>query len=224
MRLIPSVPRAPFVHVLACSLLIAGSLTGCAQDQDSSEAQSPEIQDSEVQTPPSSSAPTVADSSVDADVPYVATPQETVEAMLELANVSSDDTVYDLGSGDGRIPIEAANRYDARGVGIEIKPSLVDRARKNAKLSGVSNKVEFRRQDIFEADFREATVVTLYLFPEVNLKLRPMLFEQLEPGDRVVSHSFDMNGWEPDSTRQVNGDVLYLWTIPEETPDFIETK
>jgi cyclopropane fatty-acyl-phospholipid synthase-like methyltransferase len=144
--------------------------------------------------------------------------------MLELADVSDDDVVYDLGSGDGRIPIAAAQRYGARGVGIEIKPSLVDQARKNAKRSGVGDRVAFRQQDLFEADFSEATVVTMYLFPEVNLRLRPMLFEQLEPGTRVVSHSFDMNGWTPDSTTTVNGDVLYLWTIPEEVPAHLQDK
>lgn len=214
MRSSPLVPRPSLVG----AFLIIGilPLSGCAQDQDTSETQPPEIQSA---TP---SQTTVGDTAVDADVPYVATPQTTVEAMLELANVTEDDVVYDLGSGDGRIPIEAANRYGARAVGIEIKPSLVDRARKNAELSGVSDKVEFRRQDIFKADFRDATVVTMYLFPEVNIKLRPMLFEQLEPGDRVVSHSFDMNGWEPDSTVRVNNDVLYLWTIPQERPSFLD--
>jgi len=217
MRLSPLVSRlslfAPRLS-LACALLIVGvlPLAGCAQNQDTSETESPEIQSS------TSPKTTVGDTAVDADVPYVATPQTTVEAMLELAGVTKDDTVYDLGSGDGRIPIEAAKRYGARAVGIEIKPSLIDRAQKNAKLSGVSDKVEFRQQDLFKADFRDATVVTMYLFPEVNIKLRPMLFEQLEPGDRVVSHSFDMDAWEPDSTRRVNGDVLYLWTIPEEIP------
>jgi len=216
MRLSPLAPRLSLV----CTLLVAGilPLAGCAQDQDTSATQTPEIQSA---TP---SQTTVGDTAVEADVPYVATPQKTVEAMLELAQVTGDDIVYDLGSGDGRIPIEAAKRYGARGVGIEIKPSLVDRARKNAKLSGVSDKVEFRQQDIFKTDVSEATVVTMYLFPEVNIKLRPKLFEQLEPGDRVVSHSFDMNEWAPDSTVRVNNDVLYLWTIPEETPAFIETE
>lgn len=210
-------PSRPTLAKLLVGVLLVGvlPLAGCAQDQDISETETPEIQSA---SPPA----TVGDTTVDADVPYVATPQETVSAMLRLANVTKDDTVYDLGSGDGRIPITAAQRYDARSVGIEIKPSLVDRARKNAKLSGVSDKVEFRQQDIFEADFRDATVVTMYLFPEVNIKLRPMLFEQLEPGDRVVSHSFDMDAWEPDSTVRVNNDVLYLWTIPDEIPDHLQ--
>lgn len=167
--------------------------------------------------------PSLGDTTVETDVPFVVTPQETVEGMLELAEVTEDDVVYDLGSGDGRIPITAAEKYGARGVGIELKPDLVERARKRAKRSGVSDKVEFRRQDIFEADFSEATVVTMYLFPEVNLKLRPMLFEQLQPGSRVVSHSFNMDEWEPDSSVSVNNDILYLWTIPENTPDFIES-
>ena len=218
MRSTSSSPRSSLVHFLVCALLIGVlPFSGCAQDQDTTEVETPEIQSST--SPPET---TVGDTAVDADVPYVATPQATVEAMLELARVSKDDVVYDLGSGDGRVPIAAAKRYGARGVGIEIKPSLVDRARKNAKLSGVSDKVEFRRQDLFKADFSEATVVTMYLFPEVNIKLRPMLFEQLEPGTRIVSHSFDMDEWEPDSTRRVNGDLLYLWTIPEEVPDHLK--
>ncbi|MFB6279570.1 MAG: cyclopropane-fatty-acyl-phospholipid synthase family protein [Salinibacter sp.] len=217
--------RSNFSRLLIGLFLVTGLFlgsvpgSGCAQNQETGDADTTEIQ-----TPAPSSAPTVADTSVEADVPYVATPNETVRGMLELADVSSEDVVYDLGSGDGRIPIAAAQRYGARGVGIEIKPSLVDRARKNAKLSGVQDQVTFRQQDLFKADFSEATVVTMYLFPEVNLKLRPMLFEQLAPGTRVVSHSFDMNGWEPDSTTKVNGDVLYLWTIPEEVPAHLQEK
>jgi len=224
MRPFPPTFRPAPVHLLACTLLIVGvlPLAGCAQDQETTDRATSSQDSVEIRTPAPQT--TVGDTAVETDVPYVATPQETVRAMLELARVTEDDTVYDLGSGDGRIPITAAKRYGARGVGIEIKPSLVDRARKNAKLSGVSDKVQFRRQDIFKTNVGEATVVTMYLFPEVNIKLRPKLFEQLEPGDRVVSHSFDMNEWEPDSTVQVNNDVLYLWTIPEETPDFIETE
>jgi len=210
-------PRRLLFGILFPLLIGALPLTGCVQEQDSQASDT-----TTTQTSSSSPRTTVADTAVDADVPYVATPNETVREMLELADVSEDDVVYDLGSGDGRIPIAAAHRYGARGVGIEIKPSLVDRARKNAKLSGVRDQVMFRQQDLFEADFSEATVVTMYLFPEVNLKLRPMLFEQLEPGTHVVSHSFDMNGWEPDSTTTVNGDVLYLWTIPEEVPDHLQ--
>jgi len=217
MRSPPSFPPPVLTPLLGCVLLAVGilPLSGCAQNQNTSDQETPQIKTPSPET-------TVGDTAVDADVPYVATPQETVSAMLRLANVSKNDTVYDLGSGDGRIPITAAQRYGARGVGIEIKPSLAQRARKNAKLSGVSDKVEFRRQDIFKTDFSEATVVTMYLFPKVNMKLRPMLFEQLEPGTPVVSHSFDMNEWEPDSTLRVNDDVLYLWTIPEDIPDHLQ--
>jgi len=214
--------RSLLASLLVCGILVGGlvPLTGCAQESDTASESSPDTTTAPV--PQSASAPSLVDSTVEADVPFVVTPENTVQGMLELASVSDSDTVYDLGSGDGRIPITAAERYGARGVGIEIKPDLVQRARKRATLAGVSDRVEFRRQDIFEADFSDATVVTMYLFPEVNLRLRPMLFEQLEPGTRVVSHSFDMNGWEPDSTVNVDGDILYLWTIPEEIPDHLK--
>jgi SAM-dependent methyltransferase len=217
LSLIRSVAARLFVGVL----LAGGALfpAGCAQEQ---EAPSPSQNDASQNTAQIQAPPEAPDTTVKADVPFVVTPQSTVNRMLELADVSPNDVVYDLGSGDGRIPIAAAERYDARGVGIEIKPELVQRARTNASVSGVNDKVEFRRQNLFEADFSEATVVTLYLFPEINIKLRPLLFEQLEPGTRVVSHSFDMDAWAPDSTTRVNGDRLYLWTIPEETPDFVK--
>ncbi|MFB6229815.1 MAG: cyclopropane-fatty-acyl-phospholipid synthase family protein [Salinibacter sp.] len=214
-----SLSSAALRSIFALIFLVVGILShlGCAQNPDTSTVDSSEVT---IQEP--SSATTSTDTSVDSDVPFVVTPRKTVKGMLELADVSKRDTVYDLGSGDGRVPIMAAKKYGAYGVGIEIKPDLVQRARKNAKLSGVSDKVEFRQQDIFKADFSDATVVTMYLFPEVNIKLRPMLFEQLDPGTRIVSHSFDMDAWEPDSTMEVNGDVLYLWTIPEETPEFVD--
>lgn len=202
------------------ALLVGGFLLGALPPVESL-AQEPDSS-STVPLPEPPSAPASPDTNVGADVPFVVTPQETVEGMLELANVSAEDVVYDLGSGDGRIPVTAAQKYGARGVGIEIQPDLVERARKRAKMSGVSEQVKFRRQDLYKADFSDATVVTMYLFPEVNMKLRPMLFEQLEPGTRVVSHSFDMNEWEPDTTVNVNGDILYLWTIPEEPPPFVE--
>jgi SAM-dependent methyltransferase len=158
------------------------------------------------------------------DVPFVETPKRTVDQMLELADVSDEDVVYDLGSGDGRIVIAAARKYGARGVGIEIKPPLVERARKNAAKAGVSDRVAFRQGDLFEADISEATVVTLYLLPSVNEKLRPKLFRELTPGTRVVSHDFDMNEWTPDTTWASGGETVFLWTIPEETPSFIEEK
>jgi len=220
-------PASPFARTLVVPLLVCGlvgaglfPLSGCAQDPDPPSTREPDT--SATQSPTPATSPSIVDSTVEADVPFVVSPEKTVEGMLELAGVTESDTVYDLGSGDGRIPITAAKQHGARGVGIEIKPDLVQRARKRAKLAGVSDRVEFRRQDLFEADFSDATVVTMYLFPEVNLRLRPMLFEQLDPGTRVVSHSFDMNGWAPDSTVSVDGDVLYLWTLPEEIPAHLQ--
>ena len=160
---------------------------------------------------------------LDSDVPYIRTPTGIVDTMLALADVTADDVVYDLGSGDGRIPIMAAQKYGARAVGIEIKPKLVEKARANAREAGVSDLVEFRQGDLFEADIREATVVTLYLVPALNIKVRPKLFHELRPGTRVVSHDFDMNEWVPDSSVQSGNDRVYRWTIPEEIPSFIES-
>jgi SAM-dependent methyltransferase len=159
---------------------------------------------------------------VDSDVPYVPTSPEVVERMLEVANVSSEDVVYDLGSGDGRFPITAAKRYGARGVGVEIDPKLVRESRANAREAGVTDLVEFRQGDMFEADLSDATVVTLYLFPEINIRLRPKLFAELDPGDRVVSHDFDMDEWEPDRVINMGNDTIYFWTIPEENPEWLE--
>lgn len=158
------------------------------------------------------------------DVPFVETPQSVVDKMLDLAEVTERDTVYDLGSGDGRIPITAAREYGAYGVGIEIEPDLVEKARTNAKEEGVYGSVEFRRGDLFKADLRDATVVTLYLLPDVNMKLRPKLFRELEPGTRVVSHDFDMEHWRPDTTWTSAGHTVYRWTIPEEPPPFIDVE
>jgi cyclopropane fatty-acyl-phospholipid synthase-like methyltransferase len=148
------------------------------------------------------------------DVPYVPTPPAVVTAMLQLAQVKKGDLVYDLGCGDGRIVIEAAKRYGARGVGIDIDPERIEEARKNAEEAGVSDRVEFRQQDLFEVDLRKANVVTLYLLQSVNMKLRPRLLDQLKPGARVVSHAFDMGDWEPRETVHVEGYTAYLWVIP----------
>jgi hypothetical protein len=157
-----------------------------------------------------------------AEPPFVSTPMPAVDSMLSLAGVDADDVVYDLGSGDGRIPIRAATRHDARGVGIEIKPDLVETARRKAREAGVADRVTFREGDLFEADLREATVVTLYLLPSVNLKLRSKLLRELRPGTRVVSHDFHMEEWVPDETVEFGDNLLYLWRVPEELPDFVE--
>jgi precorrin-6B methylase 2 len=149
------------------------------------------------------------------DVPYEPSPHAVVRAMLELAEVGPEDVVYDLGSGDGRIPIAAARDFGARAVGIELDPRLVARARENATKAGVADRVEFRIGDLFEADIGEASVVTLFLWPEVNIRLRPKLLAELKPGTRVVSHWHDMDEWNPETARSVNGRPLYLWRIPE---------
>jgi len=152
------------------------------------------------------------------DVIFVPTPQEVVDAMLKLAKVTKNDVLYDLGSGDGRIPITAAKTYGARGVGIDIDPQRIREANENLKIAGVGDKVKFLNQDLFTTDISEATVVTLYLLPSLNLRLLPRLNAQLKPGTRVVSHSFDMGAAKPLETLNVNGRTIYYWTIPIPQP------
>ena len=149
------------------------------------------------------------------DVIYVPTSDTVVDAMLRLARVESDDIVYDLGSGDGRIVIAAARNFGARGVGIDIDPERISESNDNAVEAGVTDKVEFIEADLFKSDFSEASVVTLYLLGRLNEKLKPMLMQQLKPGTRIVSHAFDMGDWEPEQTQVVDGTTIYLWTIPE---------
>jgi SAM-dependent methyltransferase len=160
----------------------------------------------------------------DPDVPYVPTTEPAVQAMLKLAGVKKTDVVYDLGCGDGRIVIAAAKSYGARGVGIDINPVRIAEAKENARKAGVEKLVRFEEKDLFQADIHEATVVTLFLLPTVNMKLRPKLLQDLKPGTRVVSNTFDMGDWKPDKEATVGGvdDVeaplsrdLYLWVIPQ---------
>ncbi len=193
-----------FFAVLGCVLLVgaAAPLSGYAQRPG---APGPEAS-------PDSAAS-------DKEVPYVTTPQRAVERLLEMADVSEDDVVYDLGSGDGRFVITAAQKFGARGVGVEIDPELVRQARSRARVAGVSDRVEFRQGDLFDVDLHEASVVTLYLEPELNLRLRPKLFFQLDPGDRVVSHDFNMGAWTPERVEKMDGSTLYLWTVPDRVPD-----
>jgi len=149
------------------------------------------------------------------DVPYVPTPQTVVDAMLEGAGVKPSDTVFDLGSGDGRIVITAAKKYGARGVGIEIDPGLLKKAADNAAAAGVSDRVRFLNQNLFAADIREATVVTLYLLQSINERLRPKLVRELRPGTRIVSHVFNMGPeWPPEKTLEVDRSRIFFWTIP----------
>jgi cyclopropane fatty-acyl-phospholipid synthase-like methyltransferase len=149
------------------------------------------------------------------DVIFVPTPQEVVDAMLEVAKVTKNDVVYDLGSGDGRIPITAAKKYGARGVGIDIDPQRIKEANANAEAAAVTDKVKFLNQDLFTTDISQASVVTLYLLPSLNLKLMPKLKAELKPGTRIVSHAFDMGDWKPEQTLNVNGRTVYYWTIPK---------
>ena len=152
------------------------------------------------------------------DVIFVPTPQEVVDEMLKVGNVTGRDVVYDLGSGDGRIPITAAKTHGARAVGIDICDIRIQEATANLKTAGVGDKVKFLKQDLFKTDISEATVVTMYLLPTLNLRLIPKLNKELKPGTRIVSHAFDMSSdgvaRAPKETRNVNGRMIYMWVTP----------
>lgn len=156
------------------------------------------------------------------DVPFVPTTPEAVTAMLKLADVKSTDVIFDLGCGDGRIVIEAAKAFGARGVGIDIDPARISEANENARKAGVEKLVRFEERDLFQADIHEASVVTLFLLSSVNLRLRPKLLQELRPGSRIVSNTFTMGDWNPDKQTTVGDDSaigylshnLYLWTVP----------
>lgn len=204
------IKRLVFVSTGILALSIAGCKPNAQAQNQNTEASSPVA---------------VEVKRTQADVPFVPTPNEVVEQMLKMANVSDGDIVFDLGSGDGRIPITAVQKYAAkRAVGVEINPDLVKKSRENAEKAGVSDRVEFLQQDLFKTNLRDANVVTLYLLPNVNLKLRPKLFEELKPGTRVVSHAFNMGDWKPEREEQVKANngrtyTLYQWTIPENIPN-----
>jgi SAM-dependent methyltransferase len=154
-----------------------------------------------------------------ADVPYVQTPHEVVAQMLRLAGVDRNDVVYDLGAGDGRLVIAAARDFGARGVGVEIDPRLVARSVESARRAGVGDRVTFREQDLFQTDLADATVVTLYLSPALNLRLRPKLLRELRAGARIVSHDFDMGDWPPARALRIDvrerASQVYLWVVPK---------
>ena len=161
------------------------------------------------------------------DVPYVPTTPEAVQAMLKLADVLNTDVVYDLGCGDGRIVIAAAKNFGAHAVGIDIDPKRIAEAKENAKQAGVQRLVRFEENDLFEADFHEATVVTLFLLPDVNLKLRPKLLSDLKPGTRIVSNTFEMGDWKPEKEVDVGvpddddtflSRKIYFWSVPPRGP------
>ena len=148
------------------------------------------------------------------DVIYVPTPHEVVDDMLRLANVHKGDVLYDLGSGDGRIAIAAAKKFGIKAVGIDIDPERIREANENAKKAGVTSLVQYRKEDLFAADFKDATVITLYLLPDLNVKLRPKLWNELKPGTRIVSHQFEMGAWKPEKRLESNGRTIYFWTVP----------
>lgn len=203
------------LRLLLASMSVASfGLAGCTP-QTQTTAQTPQA-GTEVQTTQQQDVQTPER---EPDVVYVPTPQEVVDEMLTLAKVTKNDVIYDLGSGDGRIPITAAQKYGARGIGIDINPERIQEARENSQKAGVTDLVEFRQQDLFKTDISKATVVTLYLLPELNVKLRPELFRQLKPGTRIVSHDFDMGDWKPERVVQTEeGSTIYYWVIPKEIP------
>ncbi len=194
-------------------VLAAVFLGGCGNDRiESSQTQRDAV--------PAVATPVPSPTERQLDVPYVPTPDAVVAEMLSMAEVKGSDVLYDLGSGDGRIPITAAKRFGTRGVGIDLDPDRVEEANANAQKEKVTDKVTFKEGDIFKEDFSEATVITLYLLPEVNLRLKPELLK-LKPGTRIVSHNYDMGTWAPEKTKVVKvGGVdryVYFWRVPEDS-------
>lgn len=192
-----------FFRTMIALALCLQTVVGCAQQttNSSAAAPAPQQQTKQLREP---------------DVIYVPTPPEVVDAMLKVAKVGKSDVLYDMGSGDGRIPIAAAQKYGiARGTGIDINPERIKEAEANLKAANVGDRVRFLNEDLFEAKISDATVITLYLLPSLNLKLLPKLLSETKPGTRVVSHSFDMGTWKPEQTVNVDGRMVYFWTIPE---------
>jgi Methyltransferase domain len=207
--------------VITFGLVGLALVSGCSQ-MPSANAGSPTSSVSPVSPPegasPLESPPSIAEAPArQLDVPYVPTPPEVVAAMLQVANVGKSDILYDLGSGDGRIPIAAAKQFGTRGLGVDLDPERVQEATAKAKQEKVDTLVTFKQQDLFQTDLSQATVITLYLLPEVNLKLRSKLLG-LKPGTRIVSHAFDMGDWKPEKVLQVNGRTVYYWVVPERPP------
>lgn len=202
------------------ALALAPLVAGCSPRDDAATDAIPTAAPVQAWTEPANTVD-VAPADADArparvpDVIYVPTPQPVVDAMLNMAQVRTGDVLYDLGSGDGRIPITAASRFQVRGTGIEINPERIAEANANAEKAGVTDLVTFKEEDLFETDFSDATVVTLYLLDSLNEKLRPRLLAELAPGTRIVSHAFRMGDWEPEETLEVGDSTIYRWTVPE---------
>jgi len=201
----------------ASSLLII--LAACAQSAPASTEAETQGPAAAAQATPTvlTQTPTapVAKTSPTPDVIYVPTPQPVVDAMLKLARVRAGDVLYDLGSGDGRIPVTAARDYGIRAIGIDIDPQRIAEAEANVRSNKVGKLVTIRQGDLFQADISDASVVTLYLLDSLNEKLRPKLLRDLRPGTRIVSHSFRMGDWEPEASQNINGSMIYLWTVPK---------
>ena len=205
--------------ILPVLLLVAGlATTACTDNARSQTAVEATTESAAPPAPQYDSIEAIESAAVRRDVPYVPTPEATVDEMLRLAKVSRNDVVYDLGSGDGRIVITAAKKHGARGVGYDIDPERIREANENARTAGVTDRVRFVEGDLFRADLSEATAVTLYLLRSVNLRLRPKLLAELKPGTPVVSHDFDMGEWEPVEYKTVGDDDVYLWIIPARLP------
>jgi predicted O-methyltransferase YrrM len=207
-------------------ILIAVASIGCGNSDQSQSTGSSTATTSSAspssETPATSPTPKIAGVEIvdqPLDVPYVPTPNEVVARMLIMAGVNSKDFLYDLGSGDGRIVIAAARDYGTRGIGYDLNPKRIQESKENARKAGVTNRVRFILKDIFEADLTGATVVTLYLLPDVNLRLRPKLLDELRPGTRIVSHNYDMGDWKAEAVEEltVKGTkhYIYRWTVPE---------
>jgi hypothetical protein len=182
-------------HTILTSLFVAAVLTGPTQAQTTTTEFKPQV------------------GQAGKDVIWVPTPKSLVEKMLKMAEVKPTDTLFDLGSGDGITVITAAKQFGVRATGIEYNPDMVELAKRNAQREGVSDKAEFIRGDIFATDFSKATVLTMYLLPYLNLKLRPTILG-MKPGTRVVSHAFTMDDWAPDQTDSTEGRTAYLWIVP----------
>jgi SAM-dependent methyltransferase len=196
----PPMPRRPALLLLAAAALLlsaCGSRTGDGNQPSAAFDPARFV----------ASAPAL-------DAPQIASDGEVVDAMLALAQVRPDDMVVDLGSGDGRILIAAARSHGARGLGVDIDPAALRQSTANARAAGVAGRVDFRRQDLFETPLADADVVTLYLTPEVNLRLRPRILAQMRPGTRVVSEDFDMGDWRPERHQRIGETELYMWIVP----------
>jgi hypothetical protein len=205
-----------FAVSFLCLALSITVLTGCTSSTTSSPG--PAAQISPVASPTPADIAGVEIVKQELDVPYVPTPNEVVARMLEIARVNRNDVVYVLGSGDGRIVITAAQKLGARGVGYDLNPERVKEANENATKAGVTDRVRFVEGDLFKADIGEATVVTLYLLPDVNLKLRPKLLSELKPGTRIVSHNYSMGDWQPLQSETVkvgsSEHSIFYWEVP----------